>query len=195
MTSLAEAKSLIKLARDVISAYLDNKKIEIDNNIKEKFKEDRGVFVSLYIGEDLSGCIGFPDPVLPLWEAVKNAALGAAFEDPRFPPLTKEQFKEMTVELSVLTKQEEIKVKDPSEYPSNVKIGKDGLVIKDEFGAGLLLPQVAVEWGWDSKKFLCETCRKAGLEPDCWDNMKQNVYKFQAQVFTEKGGKILEKIS
>ena len=78
-------------------------------------------------------------------------------------------------------------------YPKKVKIGKDGLVIRDKFGSGLLLPQVAVEWGWDSKKFLDETCRKAGLSPTCWDNMKQNVYKFQADVFREEKGKVVAK--
>ena len=195
MVTLAQAKDLIKLARDSILAYLENRDPKIPNSIKEQFKEESGIFVSLYVGEDLVGCIGYPEPVLPLWEAVKDAARGAAFEDPRFPPVTKEQFKDMIVELSILTKPEVIEVKDSSEYPSKVEIGKDGLVIKDEFGSGLLLPQVAIEWGWDSKKFLCETCRKAGLSPDCWDNMKRNVYKFQAQVFTEKNGKIVEKLS
>ena len=66
-------------------------------------------------------------------------------------------------------------------------------MIKDEFGSGLLLPQVAVEWKWDAKEFLNQTCKKAGLAPDCWCNLKRNVYKFQAQVFAEENSKIVEK--
>jgi hypothetical protein len=159
----------------------------------KEFKDVRGVFVSLYIKDELIGCIGFPDPTMALAKGVVSAAQGAAFEDPRFPPLKKSQMKDLKVELSVLTKPEEIEVKKPSEYISKVKIGKDGLVIRDEFGAGLLLPQVAVEWGWDSKEFLDNTCKKAGLSPDCWCNLKRNVYKFQAQVFTEEKGRIIEK--
>jgi len=191
--SLNQAKKLVKLAKEAISAYFEDKKVEISADMKKEFGEKRGAFVSLYIGEDLIGCIGFPEPVFPLYKAVIDASKGAAFEDPRFPPLSKEQFKELRIEISVLTQPEVIKVKDPSEYPSKVKIGEDGLVIRDEFGSGLLLPQVAVEWKWDSAEFLNQTCVKAGLNPDCWCNMKRNVYKFQAQVFSEENGKLVEK--
>lgn len=194
MIQLEQAKKLINLARDTISAYFENKEVVVSKDIKSEFKEDTGVFVSLYVRGDLIGCIGFPEPVMPLYKAIIDAAKGAAFEDPRFPPLSREQLKDLKVELSVLTNPEEIVVKDSSEYPSEVEIGKDGLVIKDEFGSGVLLPQVAVEWGWDSKEFLNQTCMKAGLSPDCWNNMKRNVYKFQAQVFVEKDGKIAEKL-
>ena len=195
MVNLAEAKSLISIARESILTYFEDKEIEVSDSLKEQFKGEMGVFVSLYEEDELIGCIGYPEPVMPLWECVKDSARGAAFEDPRFPPLKKEDYDKIRVELSVLTKPKEIEVKDPSEYPHSVDVGKDGLVIRDEFGAGLLLPQVAVEWGWDSEKFLCETCRKAGLSPDCWNNMKRNVYKFQAQVFVEKDGKVVEKLS
>ncbi len=194
MIQLEQAKKLINLARDVISAYFEGNEFKVSDDIKNEFSENTGVFVSLYVGENLIGCIGFAEPVMPLYQAVIDAAKGAAFEDPRFPPLSRTQFKDLRVELSVLTNPEEIVVKNPSEYPENVEIGKHGLVIKDEFGSGLLLPQVAVEWGWDSKEFLNQTCMKAGLSPDCWNNMKRNVYKFQAQVFLEKDGKIAEKL-
>ncbi len=193
MTDIEQAKKLIKIARDSISSYFEGKEADVSEDIKKEFKEDRAVFVSLYVKDELTGCIGFPEPIIPLYKAVIDAARSAAFEDPRFPPLSREQFKELRIELSVLTKPEEIVVKDSAEYPEKVEIGKDGLVIKDKFGSGLLLPQVAVEWRWDSKEFLNQTCMKAGLSPDCWDNMKRNVYKFQAQVFEEKDGKVVEK--
>jgi uncharacterized protein (TIGR00296 family) len=193
MIKLNQAEKLIKLAKDSISSFFEDKDVEVSDALKKEFKTDTAVFVSLYIKDELIGCIGFSDPMMPLWDAVVKAARGAAFEDPRFPPLQEEQMKDLRIELSVLTDPKEIEVTKPSEYLEKVEIGKDGLVIRDAFGVGLLLPQVAVEWGWDSKKFLDETCRKAGLSPDCWNNMKQNVYKFQAQVFTEEKGKIVEK--
>lgn len=191
--SLTQAKKLIKLAKDSILSYLENKEIKVCEDIKKEFKDKRGVFVSIYVQDELNGCIGYPEPVLSLYDAVIKASKGAAFEDSRFLPLTKEQFKKMRIELSVLTKPKEIEVKKYTEYPSKVKIGKDGLMIRDKFGSGLLLPQVAVEFGWNSEEFLNNTCIKAGLEPDCWKNLKRNVFKFSAQVFSEENGKLVEK--
>lgn len=193
MVTLDQAKRLIKLAREAISAFFSGKEAKVPDAVKKEFGEERGVFVSLYVNEELIGCIGFPEPIMPLYQAVMLAAKRAAFEDPRFPPLTKEQFKDLRVEISVLTKPEVIGVRRPEEYPRNVKIGVDGLMVMDEFGSGLLLPQVAVEWDWDSKRFLEETCKKAGLSPDCWDNMKKNIYKFQAEIFAEEKGKVVKK--
>ncbi|MBW2993448.1 TIGR00296 family protein [Candidatus Woesearchaeota archaeon] len=193
MLTINQAKKLIKLARGSISSYFKQKQLKIPESVKTAFGKKQGVFVSLYINEELAGCIGFPEPTLPLYQAVIRGALGAAFEDPRFPPLKQAQFKNIRIELSVLTIPKEIEVKKPEEYLEKIKIGKDGLLVKDEFGSGLLLPQVPVEWKWDAKQFLNHTCMKAGLSPDCWDNMKRNIYKFQAQIFTEKDGKIIEK--
>ena len=193
MIKLEQAGKLIKLAREAISAYLKGKEVTVSEEIKGEFGEDSGVFVSLYIREDLIGCIGIPRPIMSLYKAVIQAAKGAAFEDTRFPPLREDQMDDLRVEISVLTEPEVIEIKDPKEYPEKVEIGKDGLMIKDEFGSGLLLPQVAVEWKWGAKEFLDQTCKKAGLEPDCWCNNKRNVYKFQAQVFAEEKGKVVEK--
>ncbi|MBR9691520.1 TIGR00296 family protein [Candidatus Woesearchaeota archaeon] len=191
--TVKQAEKLINVARESISAFFEDKEYEVSESVKKEFSMERGVFVSLYVKEQLIGCIGFPEPIMGLAESVAKAAKSAAFEDVRFPPLKREQMKDLRVELSVLTEPEVIKVKNPSEYPSKVKIGVDGLIIRDDFGAGLLLPQVATEWNWDAKEFLDNTCKKAGLSPDCWNNMKRNVYKFQAQIFTEQNGKIIEK--
>jgi len=193
MIKLEQAEKLIKLARRAISAYFKGKEVQAEDELKKEFGEDSGVFVSLYIGNDLTGCIGIPRPIMPLYKAVIQAAKGAAFEDPRFPPLREDQFDRIRVEISVLTEPEAIEIDNPEEYLKKIEIGKDGLMIKDEFGSGLLLPQVAVEWKWDVKEFLEQTCMKAGLEPDCWNNTKRNVYKFQAQVFAEEKGKVVEK--
>jgi uncharacterized protein (TIGR00296 family) len=191
--NLSQAKKLIALARQSIIDYFDNDKTEASAAVKKEFSKKSGVFVSLYVKEELMGCIGYAEPLVPLYQAVIEVSRAAAFEDPRFPPIKKSQMKDLRIEISVLTDPKEIEVNAPEEYPSKVKIGKDGLVIKDEFGWGLLLPQVAVEWGWNAKEFLNQTCVKAGLSPDCWDNMKRNVYKFQAQIYTEENGKIVEK--
>lgn len=194
MLTINQAKKLIKLVRDSISNYFQQKEPPVTEGLKKEFSQKQGVFVTLYVNEELNGCIGFPDPILPLYQAVIRGALGAAFEDPRFPPLQQPQMKDMRVEISVLTVPEAIELeKSPSEYFEKIRIGRDGLMVKDEFGSGLLLPQVAVEWGWDVKEFLNQTCRKAGLDPNCWDNMKRNVFRFQAQIFTEKDGKVIEK--
>ena len=193
MIKIEQAKKLIMLAREAISAYFKGKEITVNKEIKDEFGEDSGVFVSLYLKDDLIGCIGIPRPTMSLYKAVIQGAKGAAFEDPRFPPLREDQMDRLRIEISVLTEPEVIEVDNPKGYTDKIKIGKDGLMIKDEFGSGLLLPQVAVEWKWDAKEFLNQTCMKAGLEPDCWCNLKRNVYKFQAQVFTEENGKIVEK--
>ena len=192
--SLEQAGKLIKLARESISTFFKNKKIEVSEDLCKEFSDKRGCFVSIYVNDTLNGCIGYPEPMEELWRAVAESARNAAFEDPRFHPLAESQMKDMRIELSVLTKPSEIEVSKWEDYPSKIKIGKDGLIIRDEFGSGLLLPQVAVEWGWRAADFLDNTCKKAGLEPDCWKNMKINVFKFQAQVFTEEKGKIIEKL-
>jgi len=188
-----QAEKLFTIARDAISANFEGKTYAVPKELQKEFNEVIGVFVSLYDGKNLVGSIGFPEPDVPLAETIARAAASAASEDPRFPPVKKDQFKDIIVDISFLSKPEEIKVKNPSEYPEKIKTGKDGLMIRDKFGAGVLLPQVAVEWGWDAKEFLNNTCKNAALEPDCWNNMKRNVYKFQVQRFVEENGKIIEK--
>ncbi|MFH1125794.1 MAG: TIGR00296 family protein, partial [Candidatus Altiarchaeota archaeon] len=161
------------------------------------FSEDSGVFVTIerYPSHELKGCIGFPEPVMPLGNAVRQAALSAALEDPRFPPVREKELKDILVEVSVLTKPELVEVKSPREYAKCIKIGVDGLIAEKGFCRGLLLPQVPVEWGWNEEEFLSETCMKAGLNPDEWLVPGVRVYKFSAQIFTEETpkGEVVEK--
>ncbi|RLE42505.1 TIGR00296 family protein [Candidatus Woesearchaeota archaeon] len=193
--SVEEAKELIALARKAIEDFYVDKdtEAEISDEIKEKYKEKRGVFVSIYVDGELQGCIGFAYAVFPLWKAVIKAAVGAAFEDPRFPPLLKENYKKSRIELTILTEPEPIEIEEPEDYLKKIKIGKHGLMVKDAFGSGLLLPQVAVDEGWSVEEFLNYTCMKAGLDADCWRNKRRNVYWFEAQVFSEEDGKVVEK--
>ncbi|MBU0628420.1 MAG: AmmeMemoRadiSam system protein A [Nanoarchaeota archaeon] len=183
--SLAQGKKLIKLARDSISSVFSDTEIKVKDDIKKEFSEELGVFVTLNKHEELRGCIGFPEPVYPLYNGVIEAAKNAAFSDPRFNALDEDELKEVTVEVSVLTKPKQIIVEKVEDYVKKVKVGRDGLIVRSDFGSGLLLPQVATEYKWDSKTFLEQTCNKAGLPVDMWKDNRCKIYSFQSQVFSE----------
>ena len=179
----SDGKLLIKLARESISSYFLQKEPNIST--LNKFSDRQGVFVTLYKNEQLRGCIGFPEPVFYLFEAIIKSARSAAFEDSRFPPLQKEELKHIKIEISVLTVPALIKVKKPEDYLNEIKIGKDGLIIRSSLGSGLLLPQVATEYKWGVKEFLGHLCEKAWLKQDAWKDTNNQIYKFQAQIFKE----------
>ncbi|BFH73252.1 TIGR00296 family protein [Sulfurisphaera javensis] len=187
-------KQLIKIARDSIANRLGLLKVNLEEYLKS-FEESRlnkkGLaFVTLetYYGSSssLRGCIGYVEAVAPLKEIVSKAAIAAAFSDPRFPPLRREEFDNIIIEVTVLTKPQEINVENRWDLPKYIKVGEDGLIV--EYGilySGLLLPQVPMEYCWDEETFLAETCIKAGLDPDCWLNDKVKVKKFQGIIFRE----------
>lgn len=181
-----DREKLLNFARESISSFFtgkEPKKLKIDDEISRK----TGVFVTLKKNGELRGCIGYTEPFYPLYEGIKNAAHAAAFNDPRFPPLTEEELKEITIEISVLTEPELIEVTSPEEYENNIKIGEDGLIIKAEDGrGGLLLPQVATEQGWNAEQFLEHLCKKAGLQPGDWKDKSNEIYKFQVQKFSDE---------
>ncbi|MFH1066090.1 MAG: TIGR00296 family protein [Nanoarchaeota archaeon] len=188
MLSSKQGTELVKAARNSI----EDKKTELKG-----YEEKQGVFVTLhsYPSMQLRGCIGFPEPIMPLSKAIIESAKAAAFEDPRFPPIDikKDVF---IVEVSVLTVPEEIKVKNPTDYPKKIKIGEDGLIIRSEYASGLLLPQVFPEWNANEEQALEMTCEKAGLPKEFWKTGKCKFFKFQAQIFKEqtpKGNVIEEK--
>jgi len=194
MLSLSDGKNLVKLARKTVEDHFSKRELILK---KTKFKEKRGVFVSIHTHpkHELRGCIGYPHPVLPLDEAIQRASLSAAFEDSRFQPLKPEEFKKITFEVSVLTLPQIIKVKNPKEYLKKIKIGKDGLIIDfGLFNKGLLLPQVATEYKWNCETFLEHLCMKAGLTVDSWLDSKAKIFKFQTQIFKEKepNGEIIQ---
>lgn len=186
LLSNEDGETIVKIARKTIETYLnENRILEVPEGIHEKLKEFRGVFVTLEENGDLRGCIGYPEPVMPLIEALIDAAISAATRDPRFPPVTPREFEAITVEVSVLTKPEIIQVENPRDYIENVEIGKDGLIVEIGPYKGLLLPQVAVEWCWNPEEFLSNTCMKAGLQPDCWLADDVKIYRFHSQIFNE----------
>ncbi len=188
MLSLKDGEFLVKLARKAVEVYLrEGKIIDPPEEVSEKLKEKRGVFVTIntFKPKELRGCIGFPEPIYPLVEATIKAAIHSATEDPRFPPMMEEELDNVVFEVSVLTKPELIVVKDVREYPKKIKVGRDGLIVERGFLKGLLLPQVPVELGWDEEEFLSQCCLKAGLMPDAWLEKDTKIYKFQAEVFEE----------
>jgi len=168
------------LARDSISSHFQ-KKFDAPADIKEEFSEKQGAFVTLYKNNELRGCIGYSEPIFPLYKAVAEAAQASAFSDPRFVPVTEDEIDNLKIEVSVLTKPVKIEFKDSEELLRQIKIGKDGLIIE----RGLLLPQVAVEYNWNAKEFLENTCMKAGLPADYWKETNVKIYKFQTQIFDE----------
>jgi len=195
--SLEEAEYLVKLARRAIRTYL-TEKVEITPPPPptEKLKKERGVFVTIYTypEKELRGCIGFPLPIMPLYQATVKAAIASATEDPRFLPLELEELDRSVIEVSVLTTPEEISYKDPKELPSKIVIGRDGLIIKSGPYSGLLLPQVPVEYNWTPEEYLMHLCLKAGLSSTFWLTGKAKIYRFTAQVFLEKtpNGEVVE---
>ena len=188
---IEDGKIAVKLARESIETFIRaGRQTEIVR--KTPFDEERGVFVTINKDKQLRGCIGYPYPIKPLGEAIVDSAINAATNDPRFPPLSVKELAEIKIEVTILGKPEKLDVK-PKDLPKEIKIGRDGLIVKRGFYQGLLLPQVPVEWNWDNEEFLCQTCYKAGLPPDCWLDDSTEVYRFKGQIFEERDGEIVEK--
>jgi uncharacterized protein (TIGR00296 family) len=196
MLTKTEGEMAVRLARTAIKECLENGRKIQPEDLPDVFKEKRGVFVTLNKKKErkeLRGCIGRPYPVLPLGEAIILSAINAAREDPRFYPVENDEIGDISIEVTILTVPKRIKAK-PRDIPDNIVIGRDGLIVSTKLSSGLLLPQVAVEHGFDSTEFLCQTCIKAGLMPDAWIEGAE-VYSFEGQIFEEiePGGKIKEK--
>ncbi len=172
----SDGLTLIRIARKAIEGRFKEEEEEI--NIPESLKvSGYGAFVTLKRRGFLRGCIGSLYGNKPLYKLVHDMAIEAAFSDPRFPPLKEFETIDLDIEVSILTKPQ--KVKNIEE----IKIGRDGLIIRKGWMSGLLLPQVPVEFGWDRIEFLRRTCEKAGLPKNCWKSGEVEIYAFQAQVF------------
>jgi uncharacterized protein len=186
LISLIEGAELVRLARVAVEKYLQE---SIIIKSEKHMLEKAGVFVTLnYVTsskkEYLRGCIGFPLPEKPLYQGVVEAAIAAATEDPRFPPLDRQELNNIVFEVSVLTSPQQISV-SPAEYGKEIEIGRDGLILHWRFGSGLLLPQVPVELKWNVEEYLANICYKAGAPPDVWLDPSSKLYRFQAVVFKE----------
>jgi AmmeMemoRadiSam system protein A len=174
-----EKRSLLSIARNSIAGRLGLSTSEKAPETTPAMQEESGVFVTLHKKGGLRGCIGNIEGRKPLSEAVAELALESAFGDPRFAALKSEEYPDIDIEISVLTKLTRIESID------QIEVGKHGLYIKKGFHSGLLLPQVATEYGWDRGTFLRQTCWKAGLPEDAWEEDAE-IFTFGAEVFGEK---------
>ena len=174
-----EKKTLLTIARQSITSYL-TKKVIPEFTVTGKLAEPGAAFVTLEENNQLRGCIGHTMAVDPLYKTVSICAIQAAVADPRFPPVQPSEIDKLHIEISWLTPLQEVKSLD------EIKVGRDGLMITLGNKRGLLLPQVATEYGWDRTQFLENTCRKAGLPPDAYKLPDVKIEKFQAIVFGEE---------
>ena len=138
-----------------------------------------GAFVTLYRQGALRGCIGYVQPFKPLVETVREVAQSAAFADPRFPAVCRDELARLRIEISVLSPLRR------ETDPACIRVGSHGLLLRQGYRSGLLLPQVAVEYGWDRETFLDQTCRKAGLPAGAWRQEATTIETFSAVVFGE----------
>lgn len=196
--SLEEGKLLVNAARTAIELSLRMEHLKNDIIYKRvsglSYKD--GVFVTIehYPTRTLRGCMGYHSGREDIGKSVIEAALSSAFEDSRFTPLSLKELNHITIEVSILTEPKEI-TGSAETRNRKIKIGKDGLIVRYGFHEGLLLPIVAVEQGWDSKKFLEEVCIKAGISHEMWRQPAVKFYTFETQVFKEESpeGNVIER--
>ena len=181
MLNEEQRQRLLRLARTSIESTLEGRAPEVrPDDYDEDLRRPAGAFVTLRTKRgDLRGCIGSIRAMEPLYRAVATSAVSAAFRDPRFFPVRKEEMTQLDLEISVMGPIE------PVGDVNEIEVGRDGLIISRGRFAGLLLPQVAAEYGWDRQTFLDQTCMKAGLPPGAWRAQETRVEKFSAEVFGE----------
>lgn len=175
-----EQGELLDLARRTIEARVRGGKAEVRWPESPRLQELRGVFVTLHRAGELRGCIGYPEAVRPLAEAVSEMAVAAATEDPRFIAVAPEELAQVDIEITVLSPLR------PVSNAESVVVGRHGLVIKKGHYSGLLLPQVPVEQGWNREQYLEGICRKAGLPAGAWRDKDARLFVFTGQVFGER---------
>jgi uncharacterized protein (TIGR00296 family) len=183
----------VALARESLRSALSRRppRLEVDGralvpDLDPAFEERRGVFVTLHAAEErLRGCVGFVGPHYPLREGIPRAAISAGLDDPRFPPVERGELAALTIEVSILTPPRALVAPRRVDLPKLVRLGVDGLIVEAPGASGLLLPQVAPQFGFSAEEFLAETCLKADLPPDAWLRPETRVLAFESQVFRE----------
>ncbi|HKO57630.1 MAG TPA: AmmeMemoRadiSam system protein A [Thermoanaerobaculia bacterium] len=174
-----QRQTLLRIARESIAGFFEGRRPSLAAaDFDEPLCRPAGAFVTLTNRGELRGCIGSIHPVAPLFQAVSQSAVSAAFRDPRFHPLRADELPLIHLEISVMGPIE------PT-APDEVEVGIHGLIISRGRQAGLLLPQVPTEYGWDRETFLQHTCMKAGLPRDAWRSPDVRLERFAAEVFGE----------
>lgn len=176
--STDEKKQLLDIARESIVTYVREGGIPQPEIDSKNLTTRQGCFVCIKVNGALRGCIGNFDSDKPLYQLVQEMAISAAIRDPRFYPMKKEDLDGFALEISVLAPRKKI------DSVEEIEVGVHGLYLEKNFSRGVLLPQVAVEYGWDRDTFLCQTCLKAGLKTEDWKE-GTDIYTFSAQVFGE----------
>lgn len=177
--NLQEQKELLQLARKTLEVYLSRRTVLAYSTDNRNLLRKAGAFVTLNKEHMLRGCIGNFISQEPLYKNIQAMAIAAALEDPRFRSVTSGELPDIEIEISVLSELEPVKSID------EIKVGMHGLYVTKGYYRGVLLPQVATEYGWDRDTFLGETCMKAGLPEDEWKKPGIKIEKFSAQVFNE----------
>lgn len=175
--SIEERRFLLDVARHSIAAALERREYRPEA-LTPQLAEPRGVFCTLMLNGQLRGCVGQILAAHPLVEGVAESAVSAAFCDPRFVPLQAAELPLLQIEISVLSPLSPITAEE-------IRVGVHGLMVCCGARRGLLLPQVATEFGWGAEMFLEQTCRKAGLPCDAWKTPGAELYGFTAEKFGE----------
>ncbi|HCV42366.1 MAG TPA: hypothetical protein DGH68_02695 [Bacteroidetes bacterium] len=177
-------RELLEIARSSIAAALQEGATRrggaLDLHPSQELLHPRGAFVTIRIDRELRGCIGYMESLLPLAEVVSEVAARAALDDPRFPALTPSELEQATLEISVLSPMRRIYNK------AEVQVGTHGLMLELGFSKGVLLPQVATEYGWNAEEFLEAVCRKSGLHRLAWREPDAKISVFSAEVIDEE---------
>lgn len=181
MFDISQKNKLLGLARKSIETYLNTgRHLEVSEQ-DLILKQEMGAFVTLHKNGELRGCIGNLVGSQPLYLSVRDMAVAAAVEDPRFPPVEAGELKGIDIEISALSPMRRVNSVD------EIELGKHGVMVRRGFNSGVFLPQVATETGWSKEEFLSYLCEhKAGLPPDAWKDSKTELYVFTAEVFGEK---------
>jgi AmmeMemoRadiSam system protein A len=180
MPSLSEAdrRALLDLARRAICGAVTGQKPAVAIVRSRVFEEKRGAFVTLHARGRLRGCIGIVEALDPLADIITHCAVSAALQDPRFSPVLPGELADLQIEISLLSMPAPLR-------PEEVEIGKHGLLVTNGSHRGLLLPQVATEHKLGREQFLEETCRKAGLPLNAWQEAGTQIFGFTCEVFSE----------
>ncbi len=175
-----DKRILLGLARMTIAKLLRREGTTPEARNEALLNSDRGCFVTIHQHGQLRGCIGNFQPRQPLFKSIAEMAVAAASKDPRFPPLQSTDLASISLEISVLTPLEKIA------RIEEIEVGRDGIYLERGYHRGVLLPQVATEYGWDRDTFLEQTCHKAGLPADAWRSPETTIYRFSAEIFNEE---------
>jgi hypothetical protein len=188
--SVEEGMVLVRQARHVVEAVTTS--LRFDKRIMQeqlyKFTQRYGLFVTIefYPTKVMRGCMGVAEPIAPVGQLLVEAALSAASEDPRFVPVSRHELDSLIFEVSILSEPQQIKARTSAGIPRQIKVGRDGLLIRYGYRSGLILPTIAVGEGWNAESFLNNVCIKAGLAQHTWKVHDVSLYKFTTQVFREK---------